>query len=207
MASGDVGWVGLSVSLSEFLVERGYLVVGVNTRQYLAAFTSGKAHVTVDDVPGDFAALRQFLESRRWLVRPTILAGVSEGASITVLAASHEQNHAWTDGVITMGLPASAELAWRLKDVASWITKTIANEPTFSPLDYVARVSPLPLVMIQSMKDEYVPEADYRKYDATARAPKKLVLIDASNHRFTDRMDRLRAEIVSALDWISSGGK
>ena len=146
MASGDVGWVGLSVSLSQFLVERGYLVVGVNTRQYLAAFTSGKAHVTVDDVPGDFAALRQFLESRRWLVRPTILAGVSEGASITVLAASHEQNHAWTDGVITMGLPASAELAWRLKDVASWITKTIANEPTFSPLDYVARVSPLPLV-------------------------------------------------------------
>ena len=42
MGSGDVGWVGLAVTASEFLVARGYIVAGVNVRQYLATFTSGR---------------------------------------------------------------------------------------------------------------------------------------------------------------------
>src|SRR4051794_37113361 len=40
MGSGDVGWVGLAVSMAEFLSEAGYIVAGVNVREYLAAFTT-----------------------------------------------------------------------------------------------------------------------------------------------------------------------
>jgi hypothetical protein len=47
-----------------------------------------------------------------------------------------------------------------------------------------------------------VSEADYREMDAIAKPPKKLVLIDASNHRFTDRRKELRAEYLAALAWI-----
>ena len=53
--------------------------------------------------------------------------------------------------------------------------------------------------MIQSTKDEYVSEADYKRFLATARDPKKLVLIDASNHRFTDRRDQLRTACFAGL--------
>jgi hypothetical protein len=56
--------------------------------------------------------------------------------------------------------------------------------------------------MIQSKKDEYVSEADYRRFLACARNPKKLVLIDASNHRFTDRRSELRTAYREALAWI-----
>ena len=41
MAGGDVGWVGLAVTMSQHLVAEGYVVVGINVRQYLAAFTTG----------------------------------------------------------------------------------------------------------------------------------------------------------------------
>src|SRR6478735_8334120 len=40
MASGDVGWVGLAVTLSRTLVDGGYVVAGLNTRQYLSVYTS-----------------------------------------------------------------------------------------------------------------------------------------------------------------------
>src|SRR5256885_15920199 len=40
MNSGDVGWVGLSVSMAGFLSDAGYLVVGVSSREYLAGFTT-----------------------------------------------------------------------------------------------------------------------------------------------------------------------
>jgi alpha-beta hydrolase superfamily lysophospholipase len=204
MASGDVGWVGLAVSLSEELCADGYVVVGINTRQYLAAFTQGAQHLSVQEVPADFRELIDLLMRHQLLHRPMIASGVSEGAALAVLAAADAQNHARLDGVITMGLPPSAELAWRWTDMTSWITKSDANEPSFAPVDMIAAVGPLPLVMIQSTKDEYVSQADYQRFLAAAHDPKKLVLIDASNHRFTDRRPALQTAYRDALTWIAS---
>jgi type IV secretory pathway VirJ component len=202
MASGDVGWVGLAVSMAETLSNQGYLVVGVNSRQYLSSFTSGASHLDVADSPGDFHIIGDLLKRKQLLARPVILSGVSEGAALAVLAASDRQNHDWVDGVITMGLPPTAELAWRWTDISAWFTRHDADEPSFAPASVIASVSPLPLVMIQSRKDEFVSEADYQRLLATAREPKQLTLIDASNHRFTDRRQELRAAYFAGLAWI-----
>ncbi|SRR6266542_1989839 len=203
MASGDVGWVGLAVTMAEELSAQGYFVAGINVRQYLSSFTSGKSHLQPPDVPGDYLAFRDTLKQQRALARPVVLSGMSEGAALAVLAASDPKNHEWVDGVITMGIPPTAELAWRWTDMGAWITKRDSDEPSFAPLDVIATVSPVPLYMIQSSKDEYVPKAEYERLNATAREPKKLVLIDASNHRFTDRRPALRAAYAAGLAWIA----
>jgi dienelactone hydrolase len=202
MGSGDVGWVGVGVAMAEFLVGEGYLVAGVNVRQYLSTFTSGKTHLETSDPPADYYALWEFLRASHGLVDPVVVSGISEGAALAILAASSSRNHAWLRGVITMGVPPTAELAWRWTDFTAWITKGDAREPSFAAKDFVASVSPLPLVMLQSKKDEYVPESEYRLLDQMARPPKKLVIIDASNHRFTDRTRELRREYLAAIAWI-----
>lgn len=188
MGSGDVGWVGLGVDLAEFLSAQGYAVVDINVRQYLSSFTSGTDHVTTDQVPRDYAAIVQWLRDRHMLWDPVIVAGVSEGAALAVLAGADRSNHAWVKGVVTMGLPPSAELAWRWTDIASWVTKKDANEPSFEPRLFIGGISPVALWMIQSATDAYVKEADFRLFEREAGPPKRLVLIDASNHRFTDRL-------------------
>ena len=202
MAGGDVGWVGLAVSMSQRLAGAGYLVVGVNVRQYLSAFTVGASHLTPADVQRDYAEMSRYLRSRGLFSSPVIVSGVSEGAGLAVLAAAAPENHAWIAGAITMGLPASAEIAWRWSDFTSWITKKDAAEPSFRARDYLAAVSPLPLVMIQSTRDEYVSAADYRDLDNSAQTPHRQVLIDASNHRFTDRIPDLQRSYDAALSWI-----
>lgn len=203
MGSGDVGWVGLAVSLAEEYSNFGYTVIGVNVRQYLASFTSGKTHLQPGDVPGDYRLIYDFLVARKMTVHPIVVSGVSEGAALAVLAASDPSNHGWIDGVITMGLPPTAELAWRWSDVSSWITKRDADEPSFAPHEVIAGVSPLPLFMIQSKKDEYVAPADYERFRSVARDPKQLILIDASNHRFTDRRKELSAAFSAGLNWVT----
>jgi uncharacterized protein len=203
MGSGDVGWVGLAVSMAQQLNGSGYTVVGVNVRQYLSAFSEGKSHLTEADVPRDYSAIADRLRERNLLSSPVILSGVSEGAALSTLAASDASNHAWIDGVIAMGLPEVAELAWHWSDVGAWILKKDANEPSFHAHDIIARVSPVPLVLIQSTKDEYVPAADYQRLFNLAREPKKQMLIAASNHRFTDRQAELRASYAEALAWIN----
>ena len=204
MGSGDVGWVGLAVDLSKILAPEGYEVVGINIRQYLSAFTAKGRHLTPSDIQSDYGALAQFLRPRGLLPGPVIVSGVSEGAAFAVVAAASAANHAWLDGVMTMGLPATAELAWRWTDFTSWITKKDAPEPSCEPAQYIAAVSPLPLWMIQSTKDEYVPKADYERFQALARPPSRLILIDAANHRFTDKRDELRAQVDAGLQWIAA---
>jgi type IV secretory pathway VirJ component len=203
IGSGDVGWVGLAVDLAGFLSARGYVVVGINSRQYLSAFTAGASHVTTDQVTADYAAIVQHLSASHPLPDPIVVAGVSEGAALAVLGGA-AANHAWVRGVITMGLPASAELAWRWTDAMSWITRKDAGEPSFEPKQFVGAVSPMPLWMIQSTTDEYVTEADFRTLERAARAPKQLVLVDASNHRFTDRLPLLRQRVLDGLAWMQS---
>ena len=201
MGSGDVGWVGLAVDLAGFLSGQGYAVVGINSRQYLSTFTSGASHVTPDQVAGDYAVIVQRLREGQTLWAPVVVAGVSEGAALAVLAGAMT-NHAWIAGLMTIGLPPSAELAWRWRDALSWVTRRDSSEPSFQPRFFIGGVSPVPLWMIQSTKDEYVTEADYRAIENAARPPKRLVLVDAGNHRFTDRLPILRQHVVAGLEWI-----
>jgi type IV secretory pathway VirJ component len=202
MASGDVGWVGTGVSLATFLSHEGFVVVGLNVRQYLTRFRTKSSHLEVADPPADYRAMSLLLEAHGLLTQPVVLSGVSEGAALAVLAASTPENHAWVHGVITLGLPPTAELAWKWRDFTSWITKADAKEPSFAPKDFIASVSPVPLVMIQSTKDEYVSEVEYQLFEATAREPKKLVLIEARNHRFGGKRLELRRQVLDALEWI-----
>ena len=204
MGSGDVGWVGLAASMAEEWSAQGYIVVGINARQYLSKFTSGRQHVEPADVAADYRLIADWLKAKRMLVRPIIMSGVSEGAGLAVLAAADARNHGWIDGVITMGLPPTSELAWRWTDAGSWITKRDANEPSFAATDFLPAVSPLPLYMIQSKKDEYVTPADQERFRIVAKEPKRQILIDASNHRFTDRRPELSAAYKAGLEWIGA---
>jgi type IV secretory pathway VirJ component len=207
MGSGDVGWVGLAVSMAEELSAAGYLVVGFNVRQYLAAFTTGKAHATTLDVASDYRSIADRLKEKQLLVRPVVVAGVSEGAALAVLAAADAKNHDWIDGVITMGLPMTAELAWRWTDLWAAAVKKDADEPSFTVVDFIARVAPVPLWMVQSRTDEYVPAADYERLKASAKPPAQLILIDAANHRFTDRRADLSRAVAAGLAWIAKAGR
>lgn len=203
MGSGDVGWVGLAASMSKFLANEGYIVAGVNVREYLSVFATKNSHLEPTQVPSDYETIAAYLRRRGLLVSPVIVSGVSEGAALAVLAASSPANHSWLSGVITMGLPVTAELAWRWTDFTAWITKKDPAEPSFASKDFIAAVSPLPLYMIQSTTDEYVTERDYRELEAAARQPEKLALINAGNHRFTDKISDLRREYLSGLNWIA----
>ena len=58
--------------------------------------------------------------------------------------------------------------------------------------------------MIIALEDELISSDLALQSYRNALEPKKLVLIDASNHRFSDRRPELRAAYFSGLEWIRS---
>lgn len=68
------------------------------------------------------------------------------------------------------------------------------------PIDYVAGISPRPLLLVQGSKDETVPLADaHRLYDK-AGEPKELVIVEGAGHRLRQNNEAMTV----VLDWLKS---
>lgn len=200
VASGDGGWVHLGPDVAAFLAQHGYFVVGLDVKHYLSSFTKGQVTLTVADVPGDFKALLDHAAAGG-TGRP-VLVGVSEGAALAVLAATDPAVKATLGGVLALGLPNTAELGWRFRDQLIYLTKGNPDEPTFDTQDVVARMAPCPLAAIHSTKDEYVPLAEAQAVVARAGEPKKLWVVAAADHRFSDATGELDRRLLEALGWM-----
>lgn len=200
VSSGDGGWIHLGPHVAETLAAKGFFVVGFDVRAYLEGFTSGSRTLAREEEPGDFKALADF--AARGTTRKPILIGVSEGAGLSVLAATDPQTKRSIAGVIGVGLPDLNELGWRWKDALIYVTHGVPNEPIFSTAAIVGRVSPTPLAAIHSTQDEFVALSVVLKVIDAAREPKKLWIVKASDHRFSDNLGEFDRRLVEAIGWI-----
>jgi alpha-beta hydrolase superfamily lysophospholipase len=200
VSSGDGGWIHLGPRVAELLAARGFFVVGFDAKAYLTGFTGDAETLRIADEPADFRTLAAFASAATG--RKPILIGVSEGAGLSVLAANDPLTKAAIDGVIGLGLPERNELAWRWKDSLTYLTHRVPNEPTFSATAVVADVAPLPLALVQSTHDDFVPVADAQRIFAHASAPKQLWLVEAADHRFSDNLPVFEARLLEAIEWV-----
>lgn len=200
VSSGDGGWMHLGPHVAEFLESKGFFVVGFDAKAYLESFTTNTATLSQDDVVADFHVLIDY--AAKGSVKRPLLAGVSEGAGLSVLAATDAALKSTIAGVIALGLPDLNELGWRWKDAVIYITHTAPKEPTFSSASVIARVAPLPLAAIHSTNDEFVPLTEIQRIVGQAAEPKKLWIVRAANHRFSDNLSDFNRSLSDAIDWV-----
>jgi dienelactone hydrolase len=205
VTSGDGGWVHLGPDVAEYLAGEGYFVVGFDAKAYLSSFTSRSGPLRPEEVPPDYAALVEYA-ARGGSGRP-LLVGVSEGAGLSVLAATTPELQARISGVVALGLPDLNELAWRWRDSIIYVTKKTPNEPTFSARERIHGVAPVPLAALHATHDEFVPVPEITGILAEAREPKRLWLIEAADHRFSDSRDELWLKLREAIAWTLAAGR
>jgi hypothetical protein len=92
------------------------------------------------------------------------------------------------------------ELGWRWRDNIIYLTHGVPNEPTFRTSALLDRISPVPLAVVQSTQDEFVSLPDVRRLVADAHEPKKLWVVNASDHRFSDNLAEFDRRLLEALD-------
>jgi hypothetical protein len=199
VSSGDGGWIHLAPYVADFLGARGFFVVGFNTKSYLESFTSPHSTLRTDEAASDYGVLAAF--AREQTGKTPILIGVSEGAGLSVLAATDARTKTAIAGVIALGLPDRNELGWRWKDAAIYLTHGVPDEPTFSAAAIVDHVAPLPFAAIASTHDEFVPVTEVDKILNAAAEPKHLWIVNASNHRFSNNLLEFDQRLLDALAW------
>ena len=201
VSSGDGGWMHLGPHVAEVLAARGFFVLGFDVKAYLEGFTSGKTTLHAEDEPGDYKVIIDF--AVRGTNKKPILIGVSEGAGLSVLAASDPRMKTEIAGVIGLGLSDINELGWHWEDAVIYLTHGVPHEPTFSIAAIVDRMAPVPLGAIHSMKDEFVPVSEVQQVLQRAREPKRLWIIKAADHRFSDNLAEFDRCLLEAISWIT----
>jgi len=202
VSSGDGGWIHLGPHVAEFLAARGFFVIGFDVKAYLSSFTSERSTLRPEEEPADYRVLTELAKKRTG--RKPLLSGVSEGAGLSVLAATDPETKAGVSGVIGLGLPDLNELGWRWKDAVIYLTHRAPDEPSFSAAAIVDRVAPLPLAAIHSTHDEFVPVAGVERILKAANEPKRLWIVNASNHRFSDNLGEFDRQLLEAIGWVKA---
>jgi dienelactone hydrolase len=198
-APGDGGWHGFAITIAEQVSAAGYDVYGLDTRHYLQSFT-GPAVLTTSEVASDFAQMARWI--RRGGTERVLLLGWSEGAGLGLATAAEPGNRNLFGGLVAIGATEYNILGWRWSDITAQIAKKLPHEPTFKSADLMAKVAPLPLFHIASTGDEYVTLEAARRLFAAAGEPKRMVVIDARDHKFSGKSEEFFRALKEGLLWI-----
>ena len=83
-----------------------------------------------------------------------------------------------------------------------YLTHGLPNEPMFSAAAVIGNVAPVPLAAIHSTNDEFVRLTEVERVLMSANEPKKLWVVKAANHRFSNNISEFDQRLLEAIDWL-----
>jgi type IV secretory pathway VirJ component len=210
-ATGDGGWRGKDKDAFAHLTEWGYPVAGFSAPSYLTHITRHTHATTPADVAHDYARIIAAAKARLGLApeTQTILLGVSRGSGLAVAAAGEADLLPPLAGVVAVALTREEEYVQR--------PKRRRNAPRADPemvmldnYEYLPRLRDVPLSIIQSTHDDYLPAEEARRLLGPNTATRQLHPIASRNHSFSDARTPLYSQMQASLYWVAqlaTGGR
>jgi fermentation-respiration switch protein FrsA (DUF1100 family) len=196
-ATGDGGWFGSDKALFNEVARWGYPAAGFSARDYVTHLGDGVTALPVEEVAADFARLIRTAAAALGLPDATrvVLVGKSRGAGLDVAVAGQPALRARLQGVIAIGLTREEEyVATRAADGSA---KMLLTYPALPPIG-----ADVPVAVIQSTHDDYVPAAEARTLFGPDTPSRTLRPIDSTDHNFGGAVPDLYREMTSCFDWI-----
>jgi fermentation-respiration switch protein FrsA (DUF1100 family) len=195
-ATGDAGWWGKDRDIYKQLNGWGYAVVGFSAREYVHHL--GKDALLPREVASDYGAIIRRAASSLGLPASTraVLIGKSRGAGLAVAAAGAMTLRPQLIGVLAVGLTGEEEYVHRRRRTRP---RQLVMLQTYS---YLPQLGDIPVAVIQSTRDGYVPADEARRLFGPDTPSRELVAIDSNDHNFGGAVDRLYDEMERSLQWL-----
>lgn len=205
-ATGDGGWRGKDRDAFRHMMRWGYPVAGFSAPSYLSHLGYESGTTTPMRLARDYGRLIEFAKEVLGLAdaTPTILVGVSRGAGLAVVAASRSVVRERLAGVLAVALTKEEEYVrhYKVRRGRSPADMPTRELVTFDTYEALADLRELPLVVIQSTHDNYLPAADARRLFGPDTDLRQLHAVAARNHSFGGARDALYELMASSLAWI-----
>jgi hypothetical protein len=201
-ATGDGGWHRKDLAAYRRLVTSGDPIVGFDAHDYVTHL--GAAEATT---PGRLAAdYGQIIQAARAALnlrpdRPVVLVGISRGAGLSVVAAGQRGLRPSISGVVAVALT-------REEEYVKWFRRLhrLGQRPAAPVMvevyEYLPRLASIPIAVIQSTRDNYLPAADARALFGPDTPHRWFQSIQARNHSFGGARPQMYQAMQRSLDWI-----
>ncbi len=209
-ATGDGGWRGLDQTLFEWISAWDYPVVGFSSKNYLKNLGYVRDTTTPRRLVRDFEKIIQFSEQKLDMPLSTriVLVGLSRGAGLAVVAAGEGELKSNLAGVIAIALTKEEEHVVRYRRRSQTQSEQQRREVVMiQTYEYLPRIDSVPVMVIQSTNDGYLTADAARALFGPDTEMKKLLSINAKNHRFTGGCPDLCNGTKNSLDWIHNFGR
>jgi hypothetical protein len=208
-ATGDGGWRGLDEKIFELIGRLDYSIVGFSSKSYLnnLGYVSDTTTTTPRRLARDYLRIIEFAESTLSIPTTTrvILIGNSRGAGLSVVAAGQEELKPQLAGIIAVALTKEEEHVVRYRRLPRRASsdKHEVERVEIKTYEYLPQLAQLPVEVIQSEHDGYLPAAAARTLFGPDTDLRRLHPVSAKNHSFRGGRDDLLHEMETALSWIS----
>lgn len=178
---GNFGNVSNHFPLALFLTRQGFDVLSVDYEGYGAS----EGHPTIKNVVQDgIAAVRYAQAHLRDPKTGVCIFGQSLGGAVGIVVTAKEPEvkaaviEAAFSGYRAMGCEAMSRhvLTWPMLILAPFLNRT------YDPVNFIAQISPRPLLLIHGDADTIVPVEMSRTLFAVAREPKTLWTVPGADH-------------------------
>lgn len=229
-ASGDGGWFGAAVDMFHSIARAGYPTVGLSSRSFMRLERPRDAPLNEARLAADYGAILD--EARTDLNlqpdTPVILAGWSRGAAFAVIAATKMttvtsggstgpidstepigavESNKLIEGVVAIGLDEGEDFKLDADDDdddPGQSDSSGQHKWPFETYPLLRSLDPLRVTVIQATHDGYLPAARARELFGPDTVSRRLVPIEARNHRFSGAREPFRSALVDALSWVAA---
>jgi pimeloyl-ACP methyl ester carboxylesterase len=170
-------------------------MAGFSAPEYIKHLRGDEETTTPALLARDYAAIIDTARSELMLpaATPVILVGVSRGAGLSVVAAGQPTIQPSLDGVVVMALTKEEEHV-------RWRRRRQSTELEIYP--YLPRLADLPVAVIQSTRDNYLPAEEARTLFGSDTDRRQFHAIEARNHSFAGARLLLYETLRSSIDWV-----
>jgi fermentation-respiration switch protein FrsA (DUF1100 family) len=204
-ATGDGGWHRKDLALYKVIVSWGHPVVGFSAHEYVTNLGNATDTTTPARLARDYLAIIQLAKTELHLpaTHPVILIGVSRGAGLSVVAAGQRAVQRELSGVLAIALTKEEEYVHWFRRTRDASVRTTPEEPSMVEVyEYLPRLGALPLYVIQSTHDGYLPADKARALFGSDTERRRFQPIESDNHNFSDKRDEMYAAAREALAFI-----
>ncbi len=209
-ATGDGGWHAVDRELFEWIAESGWPIAGFSSRNYLKnlGFVSETGTTTPRRLVRDYRRIIEFALGRLHLPEDTriLLVGNSRGAGLSVVAAGQGELKPRLAGLIGIALTKEEEHVLRYRRRRDGPLQAAPKRELIEikTYEYLPRLPSLPVCVLQSTHDGYLPAAAARRLFGPDGPFRRFRSVSARNHRFSGACEVLHSEVIPALAWVAN---
>jgi hypothetical protein len=205
-ATGDAGWMGASGDIFEHLAEQGYYLAGFDSRKAIAPNRKTGERMSIPDAGVTLDAM--FTHAKRALglpeSTPVIVTGDSRGATMVIFAAAETHVRDGVSGAVAIALTREADYLLAPAPADRDPAIEVDDKGRIQVYPVLKRLDSIPIAVIQSTHDRYVPSAESRRLMGPDTPMLRLYEVKARNHGFDGGRDQLLADLDDAMKWIEA---